>query len=46
METGLEIRNPGAVDVRCNADVTLFFRVTLTSKVTRFRDIKTFFSKI
>ena len=37
---GLEIRHPGAVDVQCNADVTLFFHVTLTSNVTIFRDVK------
>ena len=32
--TGLQKRNPGAVNVRCNADGTLCFPVTLTSNET------------
>ena len=36
---GLEIRHPGALNVRCNADAT-FFYVTPTSNVTIVRNVK------
>ena len=39
-QAGLEIRHPDAVIIRCNADATCFFHVTLASNVTIFRNRK------